>query len=316
MKIQPISFEKKYKKPRTGKREMQKTQTSVQKQQMSAEASKAMLVKQADYALIKASKIKQSANSAKMRSFEVLDKAKKQAQFANGLYSVILSNSTDKDVFVVQYEGMTYKVEKIDAKYRAIGQSRGFFGKKDVFEYEIKKDGLKTSILRGYEKDLDSYKANEEYHITKNSAIDVFFNASTDKNNKKYKEGFSFYDDKLSMYHTNAKTFLNDFSYGEFGSSFSFDTLFGNFSNCNIGLECSKNAFAIKESYHFMDGKLNSYIKDCKARARGENSDCINGVMIQYGGNKAQVGYINYHVVNEKPSFDFVYEFQPQPAFS
>ena len=250
MKIQPITFEKKYKKPRTGKREIQNIQIQPQKQRMSPEASRAELVKQADTGLREAEAIKQTANSAKIRSYEVLDKAKRNFEFADGLYAVIKEdpNSSNKN-FVVRYQGTTYKVELQNTKYRAIGQSRGFAGKKDVFEFELKKGELKTSIIKGYhqEKDSNTYTSAEEYHQTRGVILDIFFDVATTKTDKKIKEGFSFYSDgSLASYVTNAKTFANDFEYGEFGARYSFDTIWNSFSNCDIGLNCSKNAFSLE----------------------------------------------------------------------
>ena len=115
----------------------------------------------------------------------------------------------------------------------------------------------------------------------------------------------------LSSYFVNAKVALNDFEVGEYEKMYNYDTIFGSFSNCNIGLNCSKNAFNFKKGYHFSNGKLESYIKDCKARLRGDdNSICTNGIMIQYVNNKPEAGYINYRVADEKASFDFEHIFQ------
>lgn len=312
MKIQPISFEKKYKKPRTGYREIQRTQASAQKAKMSDEASRAEIIKQANSALIEAQKLSQNASSAKIRSSEVLNKAKANIDFANGLFSVIKANAT-KSAFSIQYEGITYKVEINNGKCRAIGQSRGFFGKKDVFEYDIKKDKL-TSIFKGYakEKDKDNYSAAEEYHNQRGKILDVFFDVSTNKFGKNIKECFSFHsDDMLSSYFVNAKVSLNDFEIGEYEKMYNYDTIFGGFSNCNIGLNCTKNAFTFKKGYHFSNGKLNSYIKDCAARSKGiDSSICTNSIFIQYLNNKPEVGYMNYRVVDEKISFDYEHIFQ------
>ena len=309
MKIQPISFEKKYKKPRTGYRESQKSQAPIQKPKMSAEASRAELIKQASLALNEAQKISQNANSVKIRSHEVLDKAKRNIEFANGLYSLIKANAT-KSSFSIQYEGTTYKVAINNGKCQAIGQSRGFFGKKDVFEYDLRKDKL-TSILKGYTKeaDKDSYSAAEEYHNLRGTILDVFFDVSTNKFSKNIKEGFSFYSDNaLSSYKVNAKVSLNDFELGEYEKVYNYD---GAFSNYNYGLNCSKNAFAFKKGYHFTNGKLNSYMKDCNAKSKGyDSSICTSNVMIQYYNNMPEAGYINYRVVDEKISFDYEHIFQ------
>ena len=317
-KIQPIAFTKKYKKPRTVKREIQKTQIQAQTPKMGPEASRAELAKQADYALKKANVIKQNANTVKIRSYEVIDKAKRNIEFANGLFSLIKANAT-RNNFSIQYEGTTYKVEINNGKCRAIGQSRGFFGKKDIFEYDLKNDKL-NSIFKGYAKetDKDSYSAQEEYHNLRGSILDVFFDVSTNKLNKNIKEGFSFYSDNmLSSYFVNAKVALNDFEFGEYEQIYNYDTISGAFSNCNIGLNCSKNAFTFKKGYHFINGKLESYIRDCKAKSKGyDSSVCTSEVMIHYTNNKPEVGYMNYRVVDEKASFDYEYEFQSQPAFN
>ena len=316
MKIQPISFEKKYRKPRTSQKATQGVQTQALKQQINPQEAKAELIKQAEFAQKEAQKIKQSANSAKIRGFEVLDNAKKNKEYANALYEAIKAeNISDKDFAALQFEGITYKVHIAQGKCRATGQSRGFFGKKDIFEFDIKRNEP-VSILKGYEKDKNSdiYTSCEEYYFPTSSAYKVFFNTTTDKTRKNSKEGFVFYDGELKGYNTNAKMFLNDFEYGEFEKSYSFD-LFNTLSCCNVGLNCVKNSFEIKQAYHFSGGKFKSYIKDCEARLKGRNSVCNNGVMIEYRGDKPDVGYINYHVTNEMPSIDFKYEFQPQSSF-
>jgi hypothetical protein len=184
----------------------------------------------------------------------------------------------------------------------------------------MKKGELKTTILKGYtqEKNSNTYTSVEEYHQTRGLILDVFFDVTTTKTDKSIKEGFSFYSDgALASYKTNARTFLNDFEYGEFGAMYNFDTTWNSFSNCNFGLNCSKNAFTFKEGYYFTAGKLNTFIRDCNAKSKGyDSSVCTNGIMVQYVNDKPEAGYINYRVVNEKASFDYEYEFQPQPAFN
>ena len=92
---------------------------------------------------------------------------------------------------------------------------------------------------------------------------------------------------------------------------YNYDAIFGGLSNCNIGLNCSKNAFTFKKGYHFSSGKLNSYIKDCSARSKGlDSSICTNGIFIHYVNNKPETGNTNYHVVDEKVSFDYEHNFQ------
>ena len=81
MKIQPISFEKKYKKPRTGKKEIQKTQSISQMPKMTPQEYITLLKNQANSALSEAQKIKQTANSIKIRSYEIAAKAKRNKEF-------------------------------------------------------------------------------------------------------------------------------------------------------------------------------------------------------------------------------------------
>ena len=312
MNINPISFEKKYKKPRTGKREIQRTQAPVQMPKMSPETSKAELIKQANFALSHVDKIKQVANSAKIRSFEVLEKAKKNREFADGLYMVIKENpnSANKN-FSIQYQGITYKVELQNGKYRAIGQSRGFFGKKDVFEFEMKKGELKISILKGYskEKETNAYAVAEEYHFIQNQNINVFFDTVTDKY-KKGKEGFAFNSQsELSLYKTNFKIKPDDFDYGEFETLINYN-LYQKLDCYTVGFSTSKNAMNHKHSWHFSNnGMLENYNKDCYASGCEDNEICNIRNYIFFEDSKPIIGYTNYRVVNEKPSFDFQYEF-------
>ena len=314
MLIQPITFEKKYKKPRTGKREIQRTQAPVQHQKMSPQEYIAELKKQANYALGEVDKIKQVANSASIRSFEVAEKAKRNKEFADSLYAAIKENpnSTNKN-FIIQHQGTTYKVELQNGKYRAIGQSRGFFGKKDIFEYETKKGELKTSILKGYskEKETNIYTANEEYHYIQNGNIKVFFDTATDKF-KKAKEGFSFaLGSELRQYHTNIKIAQDDFDYGEFETSISYDTwLNSKLASYTIGLDCSKNSMRDKHCWVFApNGTLENYHQNCFVKSRGENDVCDVKIMIGFKDNKPVNGVINMHAENEKPSYEFEYKF-------
>lgn len=312
MNIQPITFEKKYKKPRTGKREIQKTQSIPKMPKMNQQECVATLEKQANLALVEAQKIKQNANSVKIRSFEIADKAKKNKEFADSLYYEIKENpnSSSKN-FVVQHQGTTYKVENTNGKYRAIGQSRGFFGKKDVFEYEMKKGELVTTILKGYskEKGADTYTVQEEYHFFEDRWLEVFFETTTNEY-KKSKEKFTFIlGNQLYTYATNSKTKPNDYSCGEFDTLINYDSI-GKLSYCSIGLNnISKSTSVIKRGYHFYCDKLSSYFKDCYIKEKGENYDCNNGIMIQFRNNQPEVGYINYHVINERPKADFEYRF-------
>ena len=312
MKITPISFEKKYKKPRTGKREVQRTQTSVQLQKMSPQEYIIELKKQADFALNEVGKIKQIANSAKIRSYEVADKAKRNKEFADSLYVAIKENpnSANKN-FIIQHQGTTYKVELQNGKYRAIGQSRGFFGKKDVFEYEMKKGELSTTILKGYSKETDTYTTQEEYHFIGDGNVKVFFDTATDKF-KKAKESFSFIlGNELTNYCTNIKTKPDDFEYGEFETIINYSVWQNSklFSYV-VGLQCSKNSMQSKYCWTFSpNGALEGFNKDCYAKSKEKSDNCDVKVMVGFKDGKPINGAINMRSVGEKPSYEFKYEF-------
>lgn len=311
-KIQPITFEKKYKKPRTGKREIQRTQAPIQLQKMSSKEYVVELKKQADFALGEVDEIKKNANSAKIRSFEVATKAQRNKEFAVGLYAAIKENpNLSNKNFIVQYQGTTYKIENQKGKYRVIGQSRGFFGKKDVFEFEMKKGELKISVLKGYskEKGTEAYTAHEEYHYIQNGNVKVFFDVVTDKF-KKAKEEFSFNsENELSVYSKNIKTMPDDIEYGEFETSVSY-WLGSKPASYTIGLNCSKNSMHDKHCWSFaLNGELENYHQDCFVKTRGENDICDVKLLLGFKDNKPINGVINMHVENEKPSYEFQYEF-------
>jgi len=149
----------------------------------------------------------------------------------------------------------------------------------------------------------------KEYHFFEDRWLEVLFDTTTDKL-KSSKERFTFVlGNQLQSYHQNSKTKPDDFSYGEFETSINYDSV-GQLYYCNIGFNnISKKTSTIKQGYHFYCGKLNSFFEDFYAKEKGENYDCDTKIMLQYRSGKPEVGYINYHVTNEKPSYDFKHEF-------
>lgn len=313
MLVQSINFGKNIKRQKPVKERFKKTCAQTHIQNMSSQECEISLIKKADFALSETRKIKQTANSAKIRSYEVLNKARTNKEFADGLYCAIKENQNlSNKNFVVSYQGTTYKVEAQNGKYRAIGQSRGFFGKKDVYEYENKKGELKIAIFKGYlkEKNSDTFSISEEYHYIENNNVVVFFDTINDKF-KKAKEGFSFAPEKeLRVYCTNSKTRLDDFEYGEYETSITYD-IYQGFRSYTTNLNSSKNSMYSKHCWIFSrDGMLETFHQDCKVKAKDESEICNVGMVIEFENNKPKAGYSNMLVANEKPTYGFKYEFK------
>lgn len=313
MPIQPINFGKNIKHQKSAKERFKKTYAQTHIQNMPSQECETVLIKKAGFALNEAPKIKQTANSVKIKSYEVLNKARINKEFADGLYCAIKENqnSSNKN-FIVSYQGTTYKVEAQNGKYRAIGQSRGFFGKKDIYEYENKKGELKIAIFKGYskEKNSDTFSASEEYHYIENNNVVVFFDTINDKF-KKAKEGFSFALEKeLRVYCTNSKTKLDDFECGEYEISIAYD-IYQRFRSYTTNLNSSKNSMYSKHCWTFSrDGMLETFHQDCKVKFKDESEICDIGMVIEFENNKPKAGYSNMHVANEKPVYGFEYEFK------